>query len=203
LRVARVDVARDGVAAFEVGGFFAHDAGSAERFEDSAGPLGRRQNDAANACERGHKFGTGSGGKDGIRRIGDQNKKRPVRFGNAAHAQLQLDVYGELIDAFYQSRVAKLELDEGSWALECTVLEHLADPSSFAQKVLRAGRTAIISVPWQWPRGLGEGHVQDPVDGGKLERWTQRVPVETVIVEDNGRKRLIAVYQGPGSSPSL
>jgi GH15 family glucan-1,4-alpha-glucosidase len=52
---------------------------------------------------------------------------QPVRVGNAAHAQLQLDVYGELIDAFHQWRTAKLELDQGSWALECTVLEHLAE----------------------------------------------------------------------------
>src|SRR4029078_5144382 len=52
---------------------------------------------------------------------------KPVRVGNAAHAQLQLDVYGELIDAFHQSRMAELKLDDGTWALECTVLEHLAE----------------------------------------------------------------------------
>ena len=52
---------------------------------------------------------------------------QPVRVGNAAHAQLQLDVYGELIDAFHQSRMAKLKLDDGTWDLECKVLEHLAE----------------------------------------------------------------------------
>jgi GH15 family glucan-1,4-alpha-glucosidase len=52
---------------------------------------------------------------------------QPVRVGNAAHAQLQLDVYGELIDVFHQSRMAELKLDDGTWDIECTVLEHLAD----------------------------------------------------------------------------
>lgn len=53
---------------------------------------------------------------------------KPVRVGNAAHAQLQLDVYGELIDAFHQSRMAKLKLDdETTWSLECAVLQHLAE----------------------------------------------------------------------------
>jgi GH15 family glucan-1,4-alpha-glucosidase len=52
---------------------------------------------------------------------------QPVRIGNAAHAQLQLDVYGELIDVFHQSRIAELKLDEGSWDLECAVLDHLAE----------------------------------------------------------------------------
>ena len=52
---------------------------------------------------------------------------QPVRVGNAAHAQLQLDVYGELIDTFHQSRMTNLKLDDGTWALECTVLDHLAE----------------------------------------------------------------------------
>jgi GH15 family glucan-1,4-alpha-glucosidase len=52
---------------------------------------------------------------------------QPVRIGNAAHAQLQLDVYGELIDALHQSRMAALQLDENSWALGRAVLDHLAD----------------------------------------------------------------------------
>jgi GH15 family glucan-1,4-alpha-glucosidase len=52
---------------------------------------------------------------------------RPVRVGNAAHAQLQLDVYGELLDAFHQARVAGLELSEDTVGLARAVLEHLAE----------------------------------------------------------------------------
>jgi GH15 family glucan-1,4-alpha-glucosidase len=51
---------------------------------------------------------------------------QPVRIGNAAHAQLQLDVFGELMDVFHQSRVAELKLDDGSWDIECGLLAHLA-----------------------------------------------------------------------------
>jgi GH15 family glucan-1,4-alpha-glucosidase len=51
----------------------------------------------------------------------------PVRIGNAAHAQLQLDVYGELMDVFHQSRTAKLQFGEETWALELALLDHLCE----------------------------------------------------------------------------
>jgi GH15 family glucan-1,4-alpha-glucosidase len=50
---------------------------------------------------------------------------KPVRIGNAAVGQLQLDVYGEVLDAFYVARRAGLPASEASWALEIALLEHL------------------------------------------------------------------------------
>jgi|UPI000783F495 GH15 family glucan-1,4-alpha-glucosidase len=50
---------------------------------------------------------------------------RPVRVGNAAHGQLQLDVYGEVMDALYQARRGGLVMREASWALQRAIVEHL------------------------------------------------------------------------------
>jgi GH15 family glucan-1,4-alpha-glucosidase len=51
---------------------------------------------------------------------------KPVRIGNAAHAQLQLDVYGELMDALYQARKGGLPRYEPVWTVELALIDHLA-----------------------------------------------------------------------------
>jgi GH15 family glucan-1,4-alpha-glucosidase len=50
---------------------------------------------------------------------------RPVRIGNAAVRQLQLDVYGELMDTFHLARRAGLDSDATAWSVQKVMLRFL------------------------------------------------------------------------------
>jgi GH15 family glucan-1,4-alpha-glucosidase len=49
----------------------------------------------------------------------------PVRVGNGAHSQFQLDVYGEVMDAFHTARRLGLSPDENAWRVQRRMVEYV------------------------------------------------------------------------------
>ncbi len=72
-------------------------------------------------------------GVAGERRITEQElpwlagyeNSRPVRIGNAAHAQLQLDVYGELFDVLHAARKFGIPARDHAWSIQKALLDYL------------------------------------------------------------------------------
>jgi GH15 family glucan-1,4-alpha-glucosidase len=104
----------------------------------------------------------------------------PVRVGNAAHEQLQLDVYGEVMDALQIARMsAKLPPDEVGWALQRALLDHLEtvwrEPDEGIWEVRNGRRQFTYSKVMAW---VAFDRAVQAVERcgleGPVERWRQR-----------------------------
>jgi GH15 family glucan-1,4-alpha-glucosidase len=102
---------------------------------------------------------------------------KPARIGNAAHAQLQLDVYGELMDALHQSRLGGLTGSEPAWAVQRALIEHLEtiwqEPDSGIWEVRSGPERFTYSKLMAW---VALDRAIKGIDGfgldGPRERWT-------------------------------
>jgi GH15 family glucan-1,4-alpha-glucosidase len=78
----------------------------------------------------------------------------PVRIGNAAAEQFQLDVYGEVMDALHQARLSGLKRDDPSWALQTELMRfvesHWSDPDEGIWEVRGGPRQFTHSKLMAW-----------------------------------------------------
>ncbi|CAN5903877.1 glycoside hydrolase family 15 protein [soil metagenome] len=103
---------------------------------------------------------------------------RPVRIGNAAHGQLQLDVYGEVMDAFYQAYRGGVANSTDAWGVQRELLRHLEkiwhEPDRGIWESRGEPRQYTYSKVMAWvafDRGIKlarEANLDGPVD-----RWTE------------------------------
>jgi GH15 family glucan-1,4-alpha-glucosidase len=100
----------------------------------------------------------------------------PVRIGNAASAQFQIDVYGELMDAMLQAREGGIPADDAAWRLQVALMgfleEYWDDPDEGIWEVRGKRRHFVHSKVMAWvafDRAVrtAERFGQD----GPLDRW--------------------------------
>ena len=132
---------------------------------------------------------------------------QPVRVGNAASEQLQLDVYGEVLGAMYQARRLGMDHDAAGWQLERKLVEHLEtiwmDPDEGIWEV-RGGRKHFVhSKVMAWSafdcaiRSIEEFALDGPVD-----RWrTARDALHAQICEQGFDRDLNSFTQSYGAKP--
>ena len=103
---------------------------------------------------------------------------RPVRIGNAAHAQVQLDVYGEVMDAFHQAREGGIESSEDAWNFQVALLRQLIalwqDPDEGIWEVRTSPQRFTYSKVMAWvafDRGIRQ--MERFGTDGPLDRWRQ------------------------------
>jgi GH15 family glucan-1,4-alpha-glucosidase len=134
----------------------------------------------------------------------------PVRIGNAAAGQIQLDVYGEVLGALYLGRRAGLSENIASWGLECALLAHLEkiwDQPDDGIWEVRGGRKHFThSKVMAWVafdravRSIEEFGLQGPADHWRSIRDTIHAqvcergfdPVQNAFVQSYGVKDLDA-----------
>jgi GH15 family glucan-1,4-alpha-glucosidase len=132
---------------------------------------------------------------------------RPVRIGNAASAQLQLDVYGELMDALYQEMQLGLARPRASWDIQRALVQHLTtiwdQPDESIWEVRGGSRHFTFSKAMAWVamdraiRGAEQFNLP-----AQLDDWRElRQRIHDSVCRDgyNAQKQSLVQYYGGDS----
>ncbi len=129
----------------------------------------------------------------------------PVRLGNAAATQLQLDVYGEVMDALHQARGAQLLTNTETWSLQRALLNHLdtiwQQPDEGLWETRGGQRHFTFSKVMAWvafDRGIGDAEafgLEAPLD-----RWREvRDTIHATVCRDGYSEKLGSFVQSFGA----
>lgn len=136
----------------------------------------------------------------------------PVRIGNAASRQFQLDVYGEIMDTMHQARELGLTQDQDSWRVQHALMEFLESawdrPDEGIWEVRGPRRHFTHSKVMAWVavdravKAVERCHVEGP-----LERWrTLRGTIHDQVCRegyDSSRGTFVQYYGSTSLDGSL
>jgi GH15 family glucan-1,4-alpha-glucosidase len=131
-------------------------------------------------------------------------KSKPVRIGNAASEQFQLDVYGEVLDSLHVARVAGIKSDADSWHLQrhliAFVMEHWRDPDEGIWEIRGPRRHFTHSKVMAWVAlDRAVKAVEQFGLAGDLEAWSKtRAEIHADVCQRgyNQERRAFTQYYG-------
>ena len=132
---------------------------------------------------------------------------RPVRIGNAAHEQFQLDIYGEMVGAFYLGRRTGAAAPPDLWNLLMTLMAHLervwteADEGIWEIRGPRRHFTHSKLMAWLAFDRAAKA-VEDGFHFGPVEHWRilrDRIHREICEKGFNQRRNAFVQYYGADS----
>jgi GH15 family glucan-1,4-alpha-glucosidase len=136
----------------------------------------------------------------------------PVRIGNAAARQLQLDVYGEVMDCLHQARRAGIDTDGEAWAFQVALMEVLEgrwrEPDEGIWEVRGPRRHFTHSKVMAWVAvDRAVRAVEEAGEAGPVDRWRAlRAEIHAEVCEqgwDADQQSFTQSYGSPELDASL
>jgi GH15 family glucan-1,4-alpha-glucosidase len=147
-----------------------------------------------------------------LKHLAGYENSRPVRVGNAAAEQFQLDVYGEVMDALHVARTVGLKTDENSWRLQRHIVEfvmqHWSEPDEGIWEIRGPRQHFVHSKVMAW---VAVDRAVKAVEQfglpGAVETWRKvRDEIHRDICTrgfDTGRDTFLQCYGGDSLDASL